>query len=79
MSIPITTAIGRVQPRYCGEYNSSLNYEKLDNVLYDGRPITGRLLVLNVICPFNDFSTKESITLTGESSLTIISSDVNSN
>ena len=36
MSIPITTAIGRVQPRYCGEYNSSLNYEKLDNVLYDG-------------------------------------------
>lgn len=36
MSIPITTAIGRVQPRYLGEYNSSLNYEKLDNVLYDG-------------------------------------------
>ena len=36
MSIPITTAIGRVQPRYCGEYNSSLNYEKLDNVLYNG-------------------------------------------
>ena len=36
MSTPITTPIGRVQPRYCGEYNSSLNYEKLDNVLYDG-------------------------------------------
>ena len=37
MSTPITTAIGRVQPRYCGNYNSSLNYEKLDNVLYNGR------------------------------------------
>ena len=36
MSTPITTAIGRVQPLYRGEYNSSLNYEKLDNVLYDG-------------------------------------------
>ena len=36
MSIPITTAIGRVQPRYRGEYDSSLNYEKLDNVLYNG-------------------------------------------
>ena len=36
MSTPITTAIGRVQPRYCGNYNNSLNYEKLDNVLYNG-------------------------------------------
>ena len=36
MSTPITTAIGRVQPLYRGEYNSSLNYEKLDNVLYNG-------------------------------------------
>ena len=37
MSTPITTAIGRVQPLYRGEYNSYLNYEKLDNVLYNGR------------------------------------------
>ena len=36
MSTPITTAIGRVQPRYCGEYDSSKSYEKLDNVLYNG-------------------------------------------
>ena len=36
MSTPITTAIGRVQPRYRGKYDSSLNYEKLDNVLYNG-------------------------------------------
>ena len=36
MSTPITTAIGRVQPLYRGEYDSSLNYDKLDHVLYDG-------------------------------------------
>ena len=36
MSTPITTALGRVQPHYCGEYDSSKSYEKLDNVLYNG-------------------------------------------
>lgn len=36
MANPISTAIGRVQPLYKGEWNSARTYDKLDNVIYEG-------------------------------------------
>ena len=36
MANPIVTAIGRVQPKFRGEWSNSFPYEKLDNVLYNG-------------------------------------------
>lgn len=36
MANPISTAIGRVQPLYKGEWSSTKSYDKLDNVIYEG-------------------------------------------
>lgn len=36
MANPIVTAIGRVQPKFRGEWSNFFTYEKLDNVLYNG-------------------------------------------
>lgn len=36
MANPVVTAIGRVQPKFKGDWSSVLPYEKLDNVLYGG-------------------------------------------
>lgn len=36
MANPVVTAIGRVQPKFRGDWSSVLPYDKLDNVLYGG-------------------------------------------
>lgn len=36
MANPVSTAIGRVQPLYKGEWQNNVSYKKLDNVLYLG-------------------------------------------
>lgn len=67
MANPVVTAIGRVQPKFKGEWSSVLPYEKLDNVLYGGSTYVALQNVPTGITPGSSITYWQLIASKGDS------------